>query len=123
MPKSKKGQLPDYEIPTFKNPKAAVKPSEIHGMGLFATKSLRKGEVIGLYQGEEVDYEGDHVLWIFDEVTEREYGIDGVNETRFVNHCRKPNAYFNGEVLEAISPIGAGDEITHDYGEAWSDLG
>ena len=113
-------------LPKFDNQRAEVKESGIHGLGLFATKPLRKGSVVGYYSGPEVhseDDDGDHVLWIYDEDEEREYGIDGQNETRFVNHSRKPNANFNGEKLVVLTAIKAGEEITHDYGEAWSDLG
>lgn len=112
-------------LPKFENERAEVKESGIHGLGLFAAKSLRKGSIVGYYKGPEVKTEddGDHVLWIYDEDEEREYGIDGQNETRFVNHSRKPNANFNGEKLVTLRTIKVGEEITHDYGEAWSDLG
>lgn len=112
--------MPTIAPPAHTNPKVEIQPSRIHGLGLFAARPLREGEVIGLYQGPEVEYDGDHVLWIYDEDQEREYGIDGTSETRYVNHCRKPNAYFNGEVLEALRVIKAGEEITHNYGEAWA---
>ena len=85
--------MPTRTLPPCTNPKVEIKPSRIHGMGLFAARPIREGEVIGMYQGPEVDYDGDHVLWIYDEEKEREYGIDGQSETRYVNHCRRPNAY------------------------------
>jgi SET domain-containing protein len=113
-------------LPKFENERAEVKESGIHGLGLFASKSLRKGSIVGYYEGPEVvseEQDGDHVLWIFDEDEKREYGINGQNETRFVNHSRKPNANFNGEKLVVLRAIKQGEEITHDYGEAWSDLG
>ena len=108
------------------NPGVVIRESGIHGQGLFAARRFRKGEVIGLYEGPRVhdeEEDGDHVLWIYDEEADLEYGIDGQNETRFVNHSRRPNANFNGEVLEALRAIRSGEEITHDYGEAWADLG
>ena len=105
--------------PRSTNPKVEIKPSTIHGLGLFAAKPIRKGEVIGLYEGRPATEDGDHVLWIYDENTEEEYGIDGLTETRYVNHSRRPNAYFDGETLEATRGIKPGEEITHDYGEAW----
>jgi SET domain-containing protein len=107
----------------FENDKVEIKPSLIHGMGLFATRDLLPGDVIGFYEGPVVEEDGDHVLWIQDEDEGIEYGIDGQTETRFVNHSRQPNANFNGEVLEALRAIRQGEEITHDYGEAWADLG
>ena len=112
----------DHLNPTD-NHKVEIKPSNIHGLGLFAARDMGEGEVVGHYHGPVVEHEGDHVLWIYDEDQDREYGIEGVSETRFVNHSRRPNAYFNGEVLEALCEIRRGDEITHDYGEEWADLG
>ena len=107
--------------PSSTNPKVDIKPSTIHGLGLFAARQIRKGEEIGLYEGRKTTVDGDHVLWIYDENTELEYGIDGQSETRYVNHSRRPNAYFDGEVLEARRKILPGEEITHDYGEAWTE--
>lgn len=112
----------ESKLPTSQNPKVSIRPSTIHGLGLFAERDFEVDDVIGLYEGPEVDFVGDHVLWIYDEDEDREYGIDGQSETRYVNHSSKPNAYFNGEVLEAIRPIEKGEEITHDYGEAWEDI-
>ena len=113
--------------PAASNPLVALQPSHIHGMGLFARQTIDEGSLIGVYEGnmvlegEEGD-DGEHVLWIYDEDEEREYGIDGRNETRFVNHSRSANAAFEGEELGALRSIAAGEEITHDYGEAWADL-
>ena len=42
---------------------------------------------------------------------------------RFVNHSRRPNANFDGEELVALRPILLGEEITHNYGEDWGDVG
>lgn len=133
MPNELKSQGPSIaeaiqtspELPRFDNHRVVIMESSIHGLGLFSTQMFFKGQTIGYYQGREVEEgeEGDHVLWIFDEEEEREYGIEGHNETRFVNHSREPNANFNGEELVALRGIELGEEITHDYGEAWSDLG
>lgn len=112
------------DIPKSENPGVEIKPSKIHGLGLFAARAFKKGEIIGHYEGPEVteDQDGDHVLWIYDEDEEREYGVDGQNETRYVNHSKKPNVYFNGTELEAIKAIRKGAELTHNYGDAWADL-
>jgi len=127
-PKQRQNQLQPAEIgaqaqrTAFDNPRVEVKQSQIHGLGLFAARTIRKGTTVGYYEGPEAqegDF-GDHVLWIYDEDEEREYGIEGQNETRFVNHCKGANANFNGEQLIALRTIRAGEEITHDYGEAWA---
>ena len=58
--------------PESANPKVEIGPSAIHGLGLFAAQPIRKGEVIGLYEGHPATEDGDHVLWIFDENTGEE---------------------------------------------------
>ncbi|MFT7484926.1 MAG: SET domain-containing protein [Candidatus Paceibacteria bacterium] len=113
-------------MPLFDNERVLVQESLIHGLGLFSAKSMRKGQTIGYYEGKRIetedDFDGDHVLWIFDEEHDHEYGIDGNNETRFVNHSGTPNANFDGERLIALRGIKKGEEITHDYGEAWAEM-
>ncbi len=124
-PAAGKAKKKQPSLPQFDNERAEVRESEIHGLGLFAKKNLRKGAKVGVYEGEMVTSmkdDGDHVLWIYDEDEDREYGINGQNEMRYVDHSRGANANFNGEELIALRPIKAGEELTHDYGEAWADL-
>ena len=98
-----------------------VKPSLIHGMGLFANQCFHPEDVIGLYEGPRVftdDDDGPYVLWMEDD-DGRVFGIDGQNALRYVNHDVAPNAAFYGDELIALRRIEPGEEITHDYGEAW----
>ena len=94
--------------------KLAVKRSPLHGRGLFAKSTIRKGTLIGIYEGRKTKRDGTYVLWVEDD-----FGIDGTNELRFVNHSPAPNAVFWGEELHAIKTIREGDEITHHYGPEW----
>lgn len=98
-----------------------VKRSHIHGRGVFATKHIRKGTRIGKYVGPETQSDGAYVLWVpgRDGTT---IGIKGKNALRFVNHSRKPNAAFYEVELIALRSIGAGEEITFDYGLDWRDV-
>jgi SET domain-containing protein len=98
-----------------------VANSPIHGRGLFAKKKIRKGVHIGIYEGKKVKRDGTHVLWVEDE-KKGWFGINGVNELRYLNHSKRPNAEFEGEELYAIRPIATGAEITFDYGEDWDDI-
>ena len=41
-----------------------VDQSPIHGRGLFAASDLSKGEMIGVYEGPEVEEDGKYVLWV-----------------------------------------------------------
>ena len=96
--------------------------SSIHGKGVFAGRDFVRGDVIGVFEGEETADDGEHVLWIDDEATGRIYGLRGTNDLRYVNHSSKPNAEFDGEQLVALRAIRADDEITFHYGDAWNDV-
>jgi SET domain-containing protein len=99
-----------------------VDSSSIHGQGLFARVQIEAAAYIGTYEGPEVDYEGIYVLWVYEDdgsLTAR----DGINPLRYLNHCREPNAYFDGFDLYAERTIHPGEEITFNYtGEDGSDL-
>lgn len=92
--------------------------SSIHGKGLFAGRSFRKGERIGAYEGPRVARDGMHVLWVEEDDGEY-FGIDGRNALRYLNHSSRPIAEFDGNELYALRRIGPGDEITIDYGDEW----
>ena len=88
-----------------------VKDSEIHGKGLFAKQLISKGTVIGQIIGSPTTTDGDHVLWITDDL-----GIHVMNNLRYINHSSEPTAayYDDGEVV-ALRDIYPDEEITHDY--------
>ena len=96
-----------------------VDESPIHGKGVFARVDIPEGAHLGDYQGPVVKEDGLYVLWIQDEDAGEEYGIDGQNALRYLNHRRRPNAEFDGEKLFAQNPIVAGSEITIHYGADW----
>ncbi len=102
------------------SPYVQVRPSAIHGNGVFARTQIHKGTEIGTYQGVETKEDGPHVLWITEE-DGRSHGIDGKNELRYVNHSRTPNASFEGEQLVAVRTILPGEEVTHHYGSEWEE--
>lgn len=101
------------------NQKVCVGASPIHGRGLFAAKTLAAGELIGVYEGPQVEEDGTYVLWIEDEAGGNWSGFDGRNEMRFMNHADKPNAEMDGLHCYALTRIPPGTEITIDYG--WND--
>jgi uncharacterized protein len=98
------------------NPKAYVAESPIHGRGLFARDDIECDEYLGTYEGPATQDDGMHVLWLWNEESERWEGIDGQNEMRFLNHSSDPNADWWGTELYAIRDIAADEEITFDYG-------
>ena len=100
-------------------PLAYAAASPIHGTGLFARKPIHEGAFIGIYEGEQTEENGMHVLWVEDEPGGGWTGYDGRNDMRFLNHSPAPNAEMDGLYCYALENIPAGREITIDYG--WED--
>ncbi len=99
-----------------------VRPSAIHGLGVFAAEAIEPDALIGLYEGPRVfddDKDGPYVLW-FEDDDGRVVGIDGRNALRYVNHSPDANAGFFADELYALRRIEPGEEITHHYGEDWT---
>lgn len=98
------------------------------GLGLFATKPIKKGTKIIRYFGPLLDSrkEKDDAVdnkYLF-EINNR-WTIDGSvrkNIARYINHACKPNAESDVSsrkrkvVIRAIKNIEVGDEINYDYG-------
>lgn len=101
--------------------KVEVRPSPIHGKGVFATETIRRGERIGRYVGYRTKRDGRYVLWVTNKKGEWQ-GYRGYGRLRFLNHRSTPNAEFRGIDLYAIRTIRAGEEITFHYGEEWEDV-
>lgn len=93
-----------------------VDDSGIHGKGLYARVSIKKGEYMGTYDGPEGTENGSHVLWVEEDNGEW-IGRNGQNILRYLNHHHQPHAEFNGFDLYAIRDIKQGEELTIDYGE------
>jgi SET domain-containing protein len=90
--------------------------SAIHGTGLFAARSIAKGEYIGTYWGPQARRDGTYVLWLFDpDNPDDAIGRSGRNLLRYLNHAKRSNAAFDGFDLYARVRIRAGAEITINY--------
>lgn len=90
-------------------------PSPIHGFGCFARIAFHAGDLIGTYEGPEVDRDGTYVLWVYDAEGGALCAREGRNLLRWINHSDAPNAEFDAFELYARSAIAAGEEITIDY--------
>lgn len=97
-----------------------VRPSTVHGLGLFAQAPIPAEGYIGDYDGPVVDEDGRYVLWIESDSGEWT-GIDGRNALRYMNHSSTPNAELDGAGLYALIDIERGSEITIHYGEDWEE--
>jgi len=99
-----------------------VDESGIHGKGLFARVTLKKGSYLGTYKGPErtdIDHSGPHVLWA--EMEDGSWlGRDGRNILRYLNHSDRPCAEFDGFDLFALKHIKPGMELTIHYGEEFA---
>lgn len=98
------------------------------GLGLFATKPIRKGAQIIRYFGPMLDCskEDDDAIenkYLF-QITNR-WTIDGSvrqNIARYINHACRPNAESDVQkkkrrvYIRAIKDIAPGEEINYDYG-------
>ena len=92
-----------------------VRSSDLHGLGLFARRDIKKGKLIGIAEGLPTSEDGEHVLWLVAEDGSEE-GLEITNDVRFINHADDANATFDGEELVTLRDIPAGTEITFDYG-------
>ena len=88
-----------------------VRPSAIHGHGLFATRLIPADTVLGELQGQPTADDGPYVLWL-DEAE----GFRVENDLKYINHAPTPNAvYYDDLTVVALRDIQPGEEITHHY--------
>lgn len=122
-----------------KSPMYKVRRSKIHGFGVFATRTIRKGTRVVEYLGDRISHkvadrryedkdedDGHTFLFIVDRGVVIDAGVDG-NDARFINHGCDPNCESVIEdrrvFIEAIRTIRPGEELKYDYqiGRADSD--
>lgn len=98
-------------------PPVYVQQSAIHGKGLFASRNIKKGELLGTFSYKKAKKDGPYVLWL-----EEGKGVTVLDDFKYINHNNKANAaYYDDFTVMAIKKINKGDEITHYYGEDWGD--
>lgn len=91
-----------------------VDKSPIDGRGVFAAVRIPRGTFLGTFKGPPAKRDGKYVLWVY--AGRRVVGRRGRNQLRYLNHCDRPNAEFDGFDLYAKRSIAPGDEITIHYG-------
>ena len=114
-----------------RKPLYRVRHSRVHGLGVFATRRIRKGTRIVEYLGERISHreadrrhaakspDDNHTfLYIVDRGVVIDAGVNG-NDARFINHGCDPNCESVTEdrriYIEAIQTIQPGEELTYDY--------
>ena len=113
------------------SPLVEVRNSELHGLGVFATQTIKKGTRIIEYIGDKISHaeadrryeskdDTDNHTFLFS--VDRKLVIDAGengNDARYFNHSCDPNCESVIEqrrvFIEAIKDIKAGDEMTYDY--------
>ena len=103
------------------------------GLGLFATKVIKRAGYIATYRGRRISTEeaerrevrGARYMFTIN----KRWSIDGSprwNLARYINHSCLPNANpvgrNGGIVIVASRRIEPGEEITYDYGREYLDL-
>lgn len=120
-------------MPAEKPPRPyTVRNSAIHGRGVFATRTIRKGSRVIEYRGDRTtwdvalerpasDPDNPHHTFFFEtsDGTVIDANVRG-NAARWINHSCDANCesfeYDDGRVfIEARRTVRAGDEITYDY--------
>jgi hypothetical protein len=111
---------------SYRSPKTRVRPSPIHGRGLFAVRPIGRGEVVAV--------KGGHVLHrralarsparaavSYIQIDDQLYiGAVRPGEVRanklYLNHSCQPNVGLRGEItFVALRDVAAGEELTYDW--------
>lgn len=112
-----------------------VRNSAIHGRGVYAAKSIKKGSRVMEYVGERISHaEADRRFWEKGEddghtflfVVNHRTVIDGThggNDARYINHRCEPNCETvtegNRIFIDAVKDIKKGEELGYDYQLTW----
>ena len=111
---------------TYRSPKTEVRPSPIHGTGLFAAHPIETGEIVAVKGGHVLtraqwtaleptlgaaDIQIAEDLFIAPERPDHRHG-----SMLYTNHSCDPNLAIQGQiVLVAMRDIAAGEELTIDW--------
>ncbi|MFM1793629.1 MAG: hypothetical protein RL642_14 [Bacteroidota bacterium] len=114
---------------------AILKPSPLHGIGVFAITAIKKGErkIFSNHESEWIevskeevaalpkharDLVENHCLFNETHYYVPEYGFKIFDLAVYLNHSDDPNliSINDGEFFEAIRDIDAGEELLIDYG-------
>ena len=108
--------------------KVYIGKSKLHGKGLFASKDIKKGEIIFNIKGKKVNFlindkkaakiAGFNWIGIG-----RNSWIDPIDLGLYFNHSCDPNSAIAGKVqVIAIRDIKKGEEVTSDYSLTETDI-
>jgi len=107
--------------PSFIDRRLAVKPSSVHGRGLFATAPIPRGETVIRWGGSLTsrppkDKTGKVVIQVDDNLWSIEDRDKPEDDTYYLNHSCDSNLWMaDGRTFMARRAIKAGEEVTADY--------
>ena len=109
-----------------------VRSSGVHGKGVYALNTLRKGEVVIEYKGEVISWDEalrrhphdpkdpDHTFYFHVDEARTIDGKVGGNMARWINHGCQPNCEaddVDGRIfIKALRTVKPGEELFYDYG-------
>lgn len=100
-----------------------VRPSPVHGLGLFATQDIKAGVRLSDFKGTEMTLQefkakyGNDTRFCYS-MRRINRIIDGKNEdnpSRYCNESSTPNVCLKRRGLYTCSPVTAGDELLLSY--------
>jgi SET domain-containing protein len=99
-----------------------IDSSPIHGTGVFAARSFKKGDVVGRYASRRTKLKADDNPFVIEVYDEDEVLVEhriGTNEFRYINHSTTPNVQMHDHTLQfvALKDIAEDEELTWFYGE------
>ena len=111
---------------SFLSPKTAVRPSPIHGLGLFAVRAIRRGEIVAVKGGHVLDARtvrrspGRRAVSFIQIGDGRYIGTLRLGEVPgnkiFLNHSCEPNVGIRGEItFVTLRAVRRGEELTYDW--------
>ena len=111
---------------SFRSPKTEVRASTIHGVGLFATRAIRRGEVVAVKGGHVFDRRalrasaGRHAVSYIQLGGGRYIGTlhlpDVPQNKMYLNHSCEPNVGIRGEItFVTLRNVRRGEELTYDW--------
>lgn len=97
-----------------------IRASKIHGRGVFATQTYKRGDLVGVYEGIVTTRNTRSRFWLLmGEKDGVEWGVQGTNDLRYLNSSRTPNCRIDEALgVYALKRIAPGDELTFEY-EFW----
>lgn len=106
--------------PFLRNDLVEVRQSSRHGYGLFAKTSIVANTQLGQCKTiptAKGDEDGLYVMWLDDD---GDHLVTVLCDLRFINHGRPANvSYYDDLSVCTLRDIKAGEELLHDYGDAW----